>query len=45
MSVVLLAMNRLEAASAGLGHASLDVTEIYAEQDLKRAMRVARRVG
>ena len=35
----------IEATAAGLGHAEVSVTELYAERDLKLAMRVARRVG
>lgn len=35
----------IEAASDGLGHSSLDITEIYAERSLKRAMEVAKEVG
>jgi integrase len=35
----------IEAASDGLGHSSLDMTEIYAERGLKRAMEVAAECG
>ncbi len=34
-----------EAARVALGHASLDVTEIYAERDRELAQRIAREVG
>ena len=35
----------LEAAQAVLGHAKADVTQIYAERDLNRAVEVMREVG
>jgi len=35
----------LEAAQNVLGHASADVTQVYAERDLKRAEQVMREVG
>jgi integrase len=35
----------IEAASDGLGHSSVDITEIYAERSLKRAIDVAKEVG
>jgi integrase len=35
----------IEAASDGLGHSSVDITEIYAERSLKRAIEVAKEVG
>ncbi len=35
----------LEAAQVTLGHASADVTEIYAEKDLALAAEVARKIG
>ncbi len=35
----------LEAAQVILGHAKANVTEVYAERDLKLAMEVARRIG
>jgi len=35
----------LEAAQVTLGHAKANVTEVYAERDLKLAMEVAKRIG
>lgn len=35
----------LEAAQILLGHSKADVTQIYAERDLSKAMEIARRVG
>lgn len=35
----------LEAAQVGLGHASADVTQIYAERDNQLAIQVAREIG
>ena len=35
----------LEAAQVTLGHASADVTQVYAERDAELAKRVARRIG
>lgn len=35
----------LEAAQVVLGHSKADVTQIYAERDLSRAVEVARRIG
>jgi integrase len=35
----------IDAASVILGHSSLDVTQIYAEQDVARAKDIARRIG
>ena len=35
----------LEAAQVILGHAKADVTQIYAERDLKKGFEVARRIG
>jgi integrase len=35
----------LEAAQVALGHSKADVTQVYAERDLKLAERVARQVG
>jgi integrase len=35
----------LEAAQVGLGHATADVTQIYAERDTKLAKQVAREIG
>jgi len=35
----------LEAAKATLGHTKTDMTEVYAEKDLKQAAEVARRIG
>jgi integrase len=35
----------LEGAQAALGHSRADVTQIYAERDLQRAIRIAREVG
>ncbi len=35
----------LEASQVVLGHAKADVTQVYAERDLKLAMEVARKIG
>jgi integrase len=35
----------LEAAQVILGHASADVTQIYAERDLQKAVEIMREVG
>ena len=35
----------LEAAQTVLGHSRADVTQVYAERDLRRAVEVARRIG
>jgi len=35
----------LEAAQAALGHASADITEIYAQADLSRAIEIAKTIG
>lgn len=35
----------LEAAQAILGHDNMDVTQIYAEKDMKKAVAAARRIG
>jgi site-specific recombinase XerC len=35
----------LEAAQVTLGHASADVTQVYAERDAKLAAEVARKIG
>ena len=37
--------SRLEAAQVILGHASADVTQIYAESDREKAIAVMERVG
>ena len=39
------ALYGLEAASSVLGHAGLEVTQVYAEQDRKRAVTVAAEIG
>ncbi|MFN9605973.1 MAG: tyrosine-type recombinase/integrase [Planctomycetota bacterium] len=35
----------LEAAQVILGHASADVTQVYAERDMQRAIAIMREVG
>jgi site-specific recombinase XerC len=35
----------LEGSQVTLGHASADVTQIYAERDLQKAVEIARKVG
>jgi site-specific recombinase XerC len=35
----------LEAAQVILGHASADVTQVYAERDLQKAVEIMREVG
>ena len=35
----------LEAAQITLGHAAADVTQIYAERDMKKGIEVARKIG
>jgi len=35
----------LEAAQVILGHASADVTQVYAERDLQKAVEIIREVG
>lgn len=35
----------LEAAQVILGHASADVTQVYAERDLQKAVQIMREVG
>jgi integrase len=35
----------LEAAQVVLGHSTADVTQIYAERDLAKAMEVAQQIG
>ena len=37
--------HRLEAGQILLGHAKADVTQIYAERDLAKAVEIARRIG
>ncbi|MDQ3702193.1 MAG: tyrosine-type recombinase/integrase, partial [Chloroflexota bacterium] len=35
----------LEGAQLALGHAKVDITQLYAERDLHKAMRIARKTG
>ena len=35
----------LEAAQVALGHASADITQVYAEQDWQKGVEVARKIG
>ncbi len=43
--MVLRENDSLEAAQFLLGHANADVTEVYAERNMKRAKRIARKAG